>query len=84
MYSTDLRRMIPLLAFIAGVSFPSSSASTAGDADGATSNIQSGNNVDNSEIFSLILSLRLRSTALWLSLRLRRFSFNIAALQRWG
>ena len=40
-----------------------------------TSNIHSGISVASSLIFSLILSLRRLSTALWLSLLLRRFSF---------
>ena len=40
-----------------------------------TSNIHSGISVASSLIFSLILSLRRLSTALWLSLRRRRFSF---------
>jgi hypothetical protein len=43
------------------------------------SSIQSGISVANSLIFSLILSLRRLSTALWLSLLLLLFSFAIAA-----
>ena len=37
--------------------------------------------VASSEIFSLMLSRRLRSTALWDSRRRRRFSFAINALR---
>jgi hypothetical protein len=47
-----------------------------------TSSIHSGIRVASSPIFSLMLSLRRRSTALWLSRRRRRFSFAIIALRK--
>lgn len=46
------------------------------------SSIHSGIRVASSLIFSLILSRRRRSTALWLSRRRRRFSFAIIALSK--
>jgi len=48
------------------------------------SSMHSGIRVASSLIFSLMLSLRRLSTALWLSRLLRRFSFAIRACLSWG